>query len=95
MKIEKTKKFILCRDLEVTNEDDNRLQVLKITFDEDEEKKIVSGVHKSDAKYDHRDNCLKPNSIEPPLESHHVYLVRMKTINLKEVEWSNPPSLIC
>jgi len=81
--------------LEVTNEDDNKLQVLKVTFDEDEEKYIVSGVHKSDAKYDRHDNCLKPNSIEPPLESHHVYLVCMKTINLKEVEWSNPPSPIC
>ncbi len=53
--------------MEVTNEDDNKLQVLKVTFDEDEEKYIVSGVHKSDAKYDRHDNCLKPNSIEPPL----------------------------
>jgi len=72
MKIEKTKKFILCRDLEVTNED--------------EENNIVGGVFKIDAKDDHHDNCLKPNSIEPPLEYHHVYLLWMKTINLKEVE---------
>jgi hypothetical protein len=86
MKIEKTKKFILCRDLEVTNEDDNKLQVLKVTFDEDEENNIVGGVFKIDAKDDHHDNCLKPNSIEPPLEYHHVYLLWMKTINLKEVE---------
>lgn len=56
MKIEKTKKLILCRDLEVTNEDDNKLQVLKVTFDEDEEKNIISGILKSDAKDDHHDN---------------------------------------
>ncbi len=84
----------MCRDLEVTNEDDNKLQVLKVTFDEDEEKDIIRGVFKIDAKDDHHDNCLKPNSIEPSLESHNVYLVCMKTINLKEIEWCNPPSPI-
>jgi hypothetical protein len=81
--------------LEVTNEDDNKLQVLKVTFDEDEEENIVNAVHKRDARYDHHDNCFKPNSIEPPLESHHGHLVCMKTISLKEVEWSDPPSPIC
>lgn len=71
----KTKKFILCKDLEVINEDDNKLQVLKVAFDEDEEKYIVCGVLKIDAKDDHHDNCLKPNSIEPPLKYHHAYLL--------------------
>jgi hypothetical protein len=46
MKVEKTKKFILCRDLEVTNEYDNKLQVLKVTFDEDEGKKKFVGFSK-------------------------------------------------
>jgi len=71
-------------------EDDGKLPILEVTFNEDE-RDVDSGHPKSDP----HDTSTKFDSIDPPFEFCPHPLVSMQTTNLIEVEHFTPPPQVC
>ncbi len=69
-------------------EDDGKLPVLEVTFDENE-KNVDSGHPKSNP------HSMKFDSIDPPFEFYPHPLVSMKAINLIEIKQFTPPPHVC